>query len=189
MIKYAMIAMLDTRLIIDGILYSPNDCRIPTNENARPVNIIIGNIIDVSDTASSCVCASKFGAINDTSGSAKIIPTAEIISVMSIIIVMNLFAKPVAFSRSFFVRISLKIGIKLAEITPPITISKSVVGSFDAAINASASMPIPKFAPISESRTSPSAFDMNVANAINPAVRSIFLPDSLLLKLYTSFFV
>ena len=37
MIKYAMIAMLDTRLIIDGILYSPNDCRIPTNENARPV--------------------------------------------------------------------------------------------------------------------------------------------------------
>ena len=105
------------------------------------------------------------------------------------IIVINLFAKVSAFFLPSFVNISLNIGIKLADITPPITISKSVVGSFDAAINASASMPMPKYEPIKESRTSPNAFETNVANAIKLAVRSIFLPESLLLKLNTSFFV
>ena len=61
--KYKITARFETRLIIAGMLYSPNDCKIPTKENARPVQIIIGNIIDERCIASLCVSLSKLGAI------------------------------------------------------------------------------------------------------------------------------
>ena len=64
----------------------------------------------------------------------------------------------------------MKIGIKAAEITPPITKSKRVVGSFVAARYASASIPVPKKAAINISRISPHTFAKKVATAINPAV-------------------
>ena len=86
-------------------------------------------MIDESTAAKSCVATSNFGAINVMSPSAKTMPNTDINIDIIKIRQMNLFAKFIAAFLSFFSSRSLNIGINDAEITPPITISKSVIGS------------------------------------------------------------
>ena len=58
--------------------------------------------------------------------------------------VTNLFTNASASSVPFFERISLNTGMNVADITPPITTSNSVVGIVEAVRNASDSIPAPK---------------------------------------------
>ena len=80
------------------------------------------------------------------------------------------FANSIARAFVDFSKYSLKTGIKAAEITPPIITSKNKSGIFVAAKYASAALPVPKNAPINESRSKPHSFAAKVATIINPAV-------------------
>ena len=107
---------------------------MPTNEKASPVKRIIGNIMRESVAASAVASGEKSGAMKRTSGSEnKMPPTAISVQIVKIS-PMKRLAKSIASLRLFFCRMSLKMGIKLAEMTPPITRSKSVMGSWVAAI-------------------------------------------------------
>ena len=93
---------------------------------------------------------------------------------MQTIIVTNLFTKLIASSLLRFAIMSLNTGINVAEITPPMTTSNSVVGIVEAVRNASDSIPAPKNAVRSESRAKPKTLLKSVAATMNTAVVSIF---------------
>ena len=81
--RYRIIIEFETRLIIAGILYSPSDCRNPTNENASPTKITIGNMIRVRSAAREAVDADSFGAMSVTRVGAKTTPTSAMPVVMA----------------------------------------------------------------------------------------------------------
>ena len=59
-----------------GMRNSPIDWRIPTNEYASPVQMTIGNIMRVSETASAAVSGASAGASTLTSGDAPSTPSS-----------------------------------------------------------------------------------------------------------------
>ena len=71
----------------------PRDCRTPTSVYAEPVKITSGNIILVSVTASASALSSRFGAMNETSGRAKIMPISASAPQAAIIKVRKTAAK------------------------------------------------------------------------------------------------
>ena len=133
----------ETRLMSAGMLYSPSDWSIPTKENARPVKIIMGNMIRVSCTAREVASALSSGATNLTSRGASPTPAAA----MTAVAMRMKFTYELAYSRAsflpFFTRIELNTGMNAAVTTPPMTKSNIMTGRLDAAAYACAATSVP----------------------------------------------
>ena len=68
---------------MEGMLNSPNDCKMPTNEYARPVNIIMGNIIFDSPRDMTLVASEISGATRLIKVEENIRPKAVITTVIN----------------------------------------------------------------------------------------------------------
>lgn len=95
----------ETILMAAGIVNSSKDCKIPTKENAAPVNIMVGNNILENLIQIFAVSVSIPSAKSQQIGSANTIPKTVIIQVTRTIIVIKILDSWKASSFPFFLNI------------------------------------------------------------------------------------